>query len=406
MTRHAPMTRALPALLLLLAAAGASAQEQTFRFRGFGTLAATHASEKDADFTANFSQPSGPGFSRSVDFGVDSHLGFQVDLALPARFSAALQVISERRYDKTFTPYLNMANLKFQALPGLAFRVGRMPFSAYLISDYQKVGYSTPWVRPPVEVYQFNPLTFFDGGDVLWRQQAGPVALSGQVLAGTTEAKVPLAGGPATFKGKDALAANVTAEVGSATFRAFYLQMKGSLDSSSLDGPTGPFALLRTLPPAFGGSPALADQFQVKGDRITYASVGFNYDPGDWFLMAEAARNAGDENILFHATAAYVTAGYRLKAWTPYLTVARKQTDSETTHPNPIVMALISGNDHAQTSFGAGVRWDFHSHAACKLQVDQVDHAAGSTGALVNQHPAFKPGESYTLITATIDFVF
>lgn len=406
MIRLAPLTRSLPVALLGLATAFAPAQESPFRFRGFGTLAAVHSSEKNADFSSNFAQPSGPGHTRSVDFGVDSHLGLQADLKLPARFSAVVQVVSERRYDKTFAPYLNMANLKFQALPGLAFRAGRMPFSAYLISDYQKVGYSTPWARPPVEVYQFNPLTHFDGGDVLWKQQAGPVALSGQVLFGITAAKVPLAGGVATFKGKDAMAANATAEIGSSTFRAFYLQMKGTVDSAALDGPTGPFSLLRALPPALGGNPALADQYQVKGDRITYASLGFNYDPGTWFFMAEAARNAGEENILLHATAAYATAGFRLQSWTPYFTAAWKQTDSATTSSNPIVTALIRGNDHAQTSFGAGLRWDVMGGAALKLQFDRVDHAEGSTGALVNQQSAFKPGGTYNLITATIDFVF
>lgn len=406
MTRPRLTRRAIPAVLLCTAALVAAAQESAFKFRGFGTLAVAHSSEDKADFTSNFSQPSGPGFTRSLDFGVDSHLGLQVDLTLPAGFSAAVQVISERRYDKTFTPYLNMAHLKYQALPGLALRAGRMPFSAYLISDYQKVGYSTPWVRPPVEVYQFNPLTYFDGGDLLWKQQAGSVALSGQVLAGTTEAKVPLAGGTATFKGRDAVAANVTAEVGSATFRAFYLQMKGTVDSAALDGPAGPFALLRALPPAFGGNPALADRYQVKGDRITYASVGFNYDPGDWFLMAEAARNAGEENILLHATAGYLTAGYRIQAWTPYLTVAKKQTDSATTQANPIVAALIRGNDHAQSSVGLGVRWDFMASAALKLQADRLSLPAGSTGPFVNQQPSFRPGGSATLITATLDVVF
>jgi hypothetical protein len=400
------MTGVLAALVGAVPGSAQGADQDMFKFSGFGTFAAVHASENYADFTTNFSQPKGPGFTRGTDLGLDSRLGLQVDFRFTERFSAVVQAIAERRYDDSYDPYLNMAHLKFQALPGLAFRAGRIPYSAYLISDYQKVGYATPWARPPVEVYQFNPITSVDGVDLTWQANAGPVAFSGQVLGGSTMARVPSAAGDAKFKGDSLGSASVAAAYGSATFRVFYLQMKGSFDSSAVDGPAGPYALLRTLPPAFGGNPALADQYQIKKDRITYISLGYNYDPGDWFVMAEAARTGGDENQLLHATAGYVTGGYRFGAWTPYLTAGWKKTDSPTSHANPIVNAIISGQDHAQNSVSVGLRWDFHKNLAAKAQVDRVKNAAGSYGALVNIQPGFKTGETYNLATLALDFVF
>ncbi|HJW43825.1 MAG TPA: hypothetical protein VJ463_05190 [Geothrix sp.] len=400
------MTGVLAALMGAVPGSAQGTDQDMFKFSGFGTFAAVHSSEKNADFTTNFSQPKGPGFTRSTDLGLDSRLGLQVDLRFTEGFSAVVQAISERRYDNSYDPYLNMAHLKFQALPGLAFRAGRIPYSAYLISDYQKVGYATPWARPPVEVYQFNPITSVDGVDLTWQATAGPVAFSGQVLGGSTTARVPSAAGDAKFKGDSLGSASLAAAYGSATFRVFYLQMKGSFDSSAVDGPAGPYALLRTLPPAFGGNPALADQYQIKKDRITYLSLGYNYDPGDWFVMAEAARTGGDENQLLHTTAGYVTGGYRFGAWTPYLTAGWKKTDSPTSHANPIVNAIISGQDHAQNSVSVGLRWDFHKNLAAKAQFDRVKNAAGSYGALVNIHPGFKTGETYNLATLALDFVF
>lgn len=400
------MTGVLAALVGAVPGSAQGADQDMFKFSGFGTFAAVHSSEKNADFTTNFSQPKGPGFTRSTDLGLDSRLGLQVDLRFTERFSAVVQAIAERRYDDSYDPYLNMAHLKFQALPGLAFRAGRIPYSAYLISDYQKVGYATPWARPPVEVYQFNPITFVDGVDLTWQATAGPVAFSGQVLGGSTMARVPSAAGDAKFKGDSLGSASVAAAYGSATFRVFYLQMKGSFDSSAVDGPAGPYALLRTLPPAFGGNPALADQYQIKKDRITYISLGYNYDPGDWFVMAEAARTGGDENQLLHTTAGYVTGGYRFGAWTPYLTAGWKTTDSPTSHANPIVNAIVSGQDHAQNSVAVGLRWDFYKNLAAKAQFDRVKNATGSYGALVNIHPGFKTGETYNLATLALDFVF
>ncbi|MCE1204949.1 MAG: hypothetical protein LWW79_10135 [Holophagaceae bacterium] len=411
-------TLVLPSLALCLLAVPARAQTApTFKFSGFGSLAGTSSSEKNADFTSSYSQPNGPGFTRSTDFGVDSRLGVQVDLKFGESFSAVVQAISEHRYDNTYTPYLNMAHLKFKAAPGLSFRAGRMPFSAYLISDYKKVGYAMPWVRPPVEVYQFNPLNYVDGADLVWQASVGDVAFSGQVIGGSTDANLPATTGTSKFKGKSLGAASLSATVGSATFRAFYLQMKSTVDNTYLDGPAGPYALLRAplipypldpsvLVPNPYYDPAQADQFQIKGDRTTYLSVGFNYDPGDWFVMAEGARNAGDENQLLHATGFYITGGYRFGAWTPYLTFASKKTDSATTNPNPIVEAILSGSQQAQSSTSVGVRWDFRKNLALKAQVDQVKNTTGSPGALVNEQPAFKRGESYNLVTLALDFVF
>ena len=400
------MTGVLVTLMVAIPGVAQSTDQGMFRFSGFGTISAAQSSEKNADFITNFSQPKGPGFSRSLDMGLDSRLGFQMDVQLGAGFSAVVQGIAERRYDDSYNPYLNMANFKFQALPNLAFRVGRIPYSAYLISDYQKVGYATPWARSPVEVYQFNPLTSVDGADLTWQATAGAVALSGQLLGGSTKARVPSLAGDATMKGDSIGCASVAAVYGSATFRVFYAQMKATYDSSALDGSTGPYAMLRALPPAYGGNPALADQFQIKKDAITYTSVGYNYDPGDWFVMAEAARSGGDENQLLHATAGYITGGYRFGTWTPFLTAGWKKTDSATTNPNPIVNAIVSASDHAQNSVSAGLRWDFFKNMAAKAQYDLVTNAHGSYGALTNIQPGFKTGESYHLATFALDFVF
>jgi len=404
-------------LAALIAAGPAMAQDSAqglFKFSGFGTLAATHSSEKNADFITNYAQPNGPGYTRSTDFGVDSRLGIQFDLKFSERFSAVVQGVSEHRYDNTYTPYLNMAHLKFQALPGLSFRAGRIPYSAYLISDYQKVGYATPWVRPPVEVYQFNPITSIDGGDLNWQASAGEVAFSGQVVAGSASVKIPQNGVEAKFKVNDFVGASLVASYGHGTYRAFFGQMKGTLDNPYLDGPTSPFVILRspTLLTPFGPmpnpyyAPAMADQLAIKKDRISYESVGFNYDPGAWFVMGEWTRKRGDENALLHFTAAYITGGYRLDNWTPYLTVAWKGTDSPTSNPNAVVNAIVSTADHAQSSVGGGVRWDFHANLALKAQFDHVKNATGSFGALVNNQPAFQTGASYNLATIALDFVF
>lgn len=347
-----------------------------------------------------------------------------MDWNIGAGFSMVLQGISEHRWDDTFTPYLNIASLKYQITPGVAIRAGRIPYSAYLISDYQKVGYAQPWVRPPVEVYQFNPLNFVDGGDLTWQANAGSWAFSGQFLAGSSTVKLSpsslaVAYTPpgqaipdSKWEGKNILAASLAVNRGHATVRGFYLTMKGSFYDAGFDGAYGPFAgmspftALRTLPSALGGNPALADQYQIRDDKVVYESAAFNYDPGNWFLMVEETRKTGDENMFLHFTAGYATVGVRLGDWTPYATYAWKHTTSPTTHPNPIINAIVSGLDRGQTSYSAGLRWDFYTNLAIKAQWDRATNATGSFGAFTNIQPGFKPGESYNLATVALDFVF
>ena len=402
------------ALCAFLAAAGMTvrAEDQMgFKFSGFGTLAATTSSEKNADFIPNFMLPNGPGNTKTVDFGADSRLGVQFDLKFNDTFSAVGQVVLDHRYDNSYTPYLNMANIKAQLTPDLSLRVGRVPFSAYLISDYRMVGYSMPWARPPVEIYQFNPITSLDGGDVSYRHTIGEVAFCLQVSAGSS--KIHLAGDNATaqFTGSGS-ALSLLVNRGSSTFRAYYTSLKCDYNSIWADGPEGPFAFLRNPDTPYGPNtnpyynPALADQYQLKKKTVTYTSLGYTYDPGTIFVTAEVARNAGDQTMLTQATAGYITCGYHMGEFTPYATVAKRKNDSIMTNANPIVEGLLASTNQAQSSVSAGLRWDFRAGMSLKGQVDRVKNAEGSFGALTNTQPAFVLGGSYTVSTIALDFVF
>jgi len=424
-------TSVLAVLIVGLPALAQDVGQDMFKVRGFGTLAATKSSEKNADFTSTAVQFNGPGFSKSVDFGVDSRLGAQVDAKFNEMFSAAVQVIADHRYDDTYTPYLNMAHLKAQVTPDLSIRIGRMPFSAYLISDYRMVGYSMPWVRPPVEVYQFNPITSFDGMEIGFQQNVGTVALLWQLGGGSSTVKTAGANSTAQFKGTGG-ALSLTVTAGSSTFRAYYTSLKSTYDNAGIDhssDPFSPFNLLRaqTVNVGFGPmpnpyyDPAMAAKYQIKDKTITYTSLGYTYDPGGWFVMGELARNAGDEIMLPQATAGYITAGVRFGSWTPYLTVAQRKNDTHISNPPPaidfglgggtpkpydVIANILANTNQAQSSHALGLRWDFYTNMALKAQVDWMKNDTGSYGALINTQPNFKDGQSYTVSTISLDFVF
>ena len=106
-----------------------------FSFSGFGTLGVVHSAEKNADFVGNSFQPSGAGFSRAWSADVDSRLGAQVTANFTTQITAVVQVISEQRFDNTYTPHVEWANVKYRFTPDLYIRVGRIALPSFLVSD-------------------------------------------------------------------------------------------------------------------------------------------------------------------------------------------------------------------------------------------------------------------------------
>ncbi|MCE1227990.1 MAG: hypothetical protein LWX11_00650 [Firmicutes bacterium] len=404
MTFHPRMALILAGLAIGLPSAAEDSSQSMFKFRGFLTLGATHSNLKDADFPSTAIQPSGAGYSRSVDFGGETHLGLQADAQFTPWLSGVLQVVTERVWNDRFQPRIMMASLKAQPLPWLSIKAGRMPISSYLISDYKKVGYSITWVRPPAEIYQANPIDYVDGGEIGVQHNLGSVAMNWQLQLGSGRTK--LADKPRfEFIAKDMYSLSLAAVYGSSSFRTYYIRFRGTIDSEALSGPTGWFSLMRT--PGFPYyNPQLADKYDYRGRRGSYLTMGYTYDPGTWFVSAEVARIRGEESILAFNTGSYLTGGMRLGEWTPYLVVARNHTDSDLLSSHPIIQAILNTRRQAQTSYSAGVRWDFRQNMDLKLQFDHVKNDAGSRGVVVNMQPGFQLGASYNLITACFDMVF
>src|SRR5687767_2068597 len=154
------------AIVAALHASGAGAAEpptSKFSFSGFGTGGFVHSSEENADFTSTFSKPTGAGYSDSWSSDVDSLIAGQLTANFTPKLSAVLQVISEQNHDGTYQPHVEWANVKIQLTPDFSVRAGRMVLPSLLVSDTRKVGFTYPWVRPPLEVYSLLPVTWTDG---------------------------------------------------------------------------------------------------------------------------------------------------------------------------------------------------------------------------------------------------
>jgi hypothetical protein len=409
----------LPLLAIgMLLGAAAHAQDDArvsagpaWALSGFGTIGAVHSSERHADYTASVMKADGAGATRSWSPNVDSRLGAQIDLSLNRRWSAVLQVVSEQGLDNSYRPRVEWANVKYQATPELALRFGRIALPMFLTADYRKIGYIYPWVRPPVEGYGVLPISSSDGVDATLRWSLGPVRNASQVFYGHDNLDLTA---PLHACVRHIVGLSNTADWGALSVRTNVISAEVTTDIG---------AVLFDGFEAFGpAGSAIARRYELDHKHASIASIGVNYDPGRWFLMAEANRSHTD-SLLGATRSAYASAGVRLGSFTPYLSVARVRATSPTRDAGlpvtglPPALAAQAGQLNGglnlllatvpqQTSQSLGVRWDLATNLAFKLQYDRVTPQRGSRGTLINPTPAFRSGQTAQVASVALDFVY
>lgn len=403
----------LPALLLAVGAAHADEEgsKQMWSLGGFGTVGVTHSDARLADFNSTVLASRGAGFSRPVSADVDTRIGAQLDMNVNPQWSAVLQVISEYGVDNSYRPIVEWANVKYQATPDLSIRVGRIALPMLLAADYRKVAYTLASVRTPVEIYGAVPITHSDGIDATYRWSAGEVKNLTQVFFGRNDLKVS---DTIDSKARDVAGISHTIELGAASLRLGYQGTNLTIDIARplFDG-------LRQFGPQ---GVALAELYAIDHKHVIAYNIGANYDPGNWFVMAELVR-INSKSFLGDKTAWYASTGYRFDKLTPFLSYARSKSNGPTsvaglsTQGLPpayagAAQALNAGLNGllstiaVQHTASAGLRWDVARDLALKLQYDRVTPQQGSSGMLINVQPNFKSGNAINVVSATLDFVF
>lgn len=407
-----PFAVVVIATLLYASAPQAQIEDRpSLRFNGFGTAGVVYSDEDQADFASTVLAPDGAGHTRRLSPEVDSRLGLQLTADLTPRLSGILQVVSEQQHDDTYEPLVEWANLKYDITPDLSVRGGRMVLPVFMTSEYRKVGYANPWVRPPQEVYRVLPVTNTDG--IALSYQSRFDGFTNTLLATYGGKDAEFVGGE--IEARDGVTVADTLEWGATTLFASYSRSRLTSEAFSPF-----FDAFRQFGP---GGRAIAERFDLDDKVFEIMDVGARYDPGDWFVMGELMQTKSD-SILGDSHGWYVTAGYRHGSLTPYATLGRLDFDSDTSHPglplaglpppvaqqaaglNAGLNQFMQGVASQQKSISVGLRWDFARSAALKIQYDHLDLDDGSAGVLINPQPGFEPGGTVNLFSVAVDFVF
>jgi hypothetical protein len=404
---------------------GASADTEVpgpsmFSLRWFGTLGAVHSSEDNADFTSDHFKPDGAGHSHHWSYDVDSRIGGQITADFTDRLAAVVQADIQQQPDGKYTPDVEWADISCQITADLSMRVGRIRLPKYLVSETREIGYSYTWVRPPVEMYMLAPVSNSDGVDISYRLKLGDFVNTMQAAYGSRKVEFP---DGAVDTGHGLWGIFITSENGPTILHfSAGKEISHVIPDTALGGDV-PATLrdgFRQFGPA-GNAIATAYDFDSGHQLLTFVGLGASYSPADWFVMSEWSQ-INTHSIIGTKSAWYISSGYRFGQFTPYLTYAELQANSNRSNPglsvttlSPAQAAIAAGLNAelnaflrtapVQKTISIGGRWDLPHSFALKLQYDHTRLGAGSKGTLRNLQPDFQPGGTVNVFSFTIDFV-
>ena len=279
------------------------------------------------------------------------------------------------------------ANYKFN--DDLSLRIGKVKGPFYMVSDYKDVGYAYPWVSVPDEVYSTNPIRSVNGLDLVFQKTINDVTYLGEVYYGSgnnsayilptavnaintqfglTGALAPFAytaTSKVDFKTHGMLGFNASVAFEGISFRAGYFSTKvNAFNQKDLEG-------------EFGG-------------------LGMTIDKNNFVVYAEyIVRDTGPglEAAFPDATAGYLTLGYRMGDFLPYVTTASLDEGKDASIYAPI-----------QTSTTIGLRYEMDEAAAFKIEAKNIKPEAngGEANGLFDSLIT----ENVTIVTVAVDVLF
>jgi hypothetical protein len=396
-------------LILLIMAAQffsvALADENRLHFSGFGTLGSSWFSSTTADFATN-TQPRGAGRSSEFDWGVDSRLGVQLDVAVTENITLTAQAVSERNADRTISPYLSLANLRYEFENGLAFRLGRLQPTLYLAAEYRLANFANPWVRTPETVYGLFPLVAQEAIEVRYPLETEYGVLTGWLGINRYDMKAPRSniGGTDALKGRNGIYLGLKWQYGLWLAKFTWTRTELTYSNPSIK---------TALAAVNWFDSAVAQKLAIDGAPITIASLGVTYEGSEWLMMAEWARRDSDSGLA-SAWGAYVTLGHHFDEALLYATLGRRDSIGyRTSSNNPtasfIIKQIFAAQNYSQWTGSLGASYPVMENMLVKCQIDWIAPDKNSYGPYTNNDPLrynLNAPTIETLVSVNLDFVF
>ena len=392
------------ALIALLLHGGSSVladEESPFRFQGFGTLGAAKTTTSDVEFVRDLSQARGADDHWTPN--IDSVLGIQATWRVNARLEAVVQGMARYGYRGDFSPEIAWAFVKYDPVPNLSLRAGRLGTEFFMMADSRWVGYSFLTVRPPGDYFWYLPFYTIYGGDAAITIPLGEGVVRTKAFYGLSNGRIPLAEEQWDINGSPMIGAYVEYQLGAWQIRGSYANIRFKNDL--------PVARVLKQSLNYDLTAAQSDFLAARNTRSHYYSLGVVFDQGPWQAQLMLNHIKQGSNVFESSDGGYALIGYRIGKVTPYLgyswIYSREKTRLVTGNPfEDFITNYVMEDAHAeqQTTF-AGVRWDVVRNVALKAQWDSIRGVSKSYFPYRQDKRSTWDG-STNVFSLTMDFVF
>ncbi|WP_317932648.1 hypothetical protein [Halioxenophilus sp. WMMB6] len=354
-------------------------------------------------------------YGDDITFSPDSNYGLQISADLGNGLSATGQVTGNG--GESFEAVISWAYISYAFNENVSVQVGRQRQPLFYYSDFIDVGYAYHWIRPPQDL-SANSGDTFDGIQLRWHGAAGSWDFNADVRYGEGEEDLVTPDLVATNYSVDMYGAVLKASNSWLVLRASFLNTDTYVE---IPGESSVFL-----------GPDLQPQLS-KEDPINYTFIGLaaNVNFGNAFVVAEYTYgdpedatgvfvfadtdNDGTPDTNAPVTpsgsdtdaAWYISAGYRLGAFTPHITYGEREHDYVFSAGSFDPSTLIETTQKS-SQITVGVRWDFHPSAAFKLEYltrsDESDDFYKNNAGIFGQ--GFGDSLEVDLVSFSVDVIF
>lgn len=389
---------ARPYLFLLLTALGGLSSSATawelVEDRLFLNTYGTLGLAKLDDDNVEIENQRGQTIDDEVGGNFDNRVGLQLDYRIDSRWGLTWQGLAFKDEDGGYQLETKWAYIQYDATAWLNVRLGRFITPFYQISEQRYVGYSQPWVRPPLEVYGTeNDFDYSDGIWLTWTLPTTSVTTTLDVFVSQHKEKT----------------SNVSLELapihgavlglakGNVTMRMMVARLPIELEGSN--------STLTTLEMLLQ-QPSAEHDYRFDAD-FTFYNLGIQYNDLRWLGLFEYVQNRVNSHLYPETESFALTVGHYVGEYLPYLVYAKRSalnTEPETGlmgAANAIANTLIDRRKTDQSSLSVGLRWDVLPGVAIKGQWDHIRASPGNRGIFETE-----PDSHINLMTVLVDWAF
>ena len=361
---------------------------------GFGTLGAVTSDSDQYGWRDDFSKSDGV-YSGDIDFAQTSKLGIQTDIVFNDQFNFVAQAVYRDQDSLTLDNALNLAFINYTPSANWSFRLGRVGYDLFLLTEYRDIDFSYAWAHVPTEVYGVVPYRFIDGFDLSYTYRTENGSLTTKLFAGDSEASFAGYTDPDVNTVENRKIRGITLDYSTMEWEIGANLSRSEVYTGGLEPLIeGANFLINSVPKpvidfVFPNAASIVAQTNLDNVDAQYLSINGRLMQPSYTLMAELSATEADTLIIPDVTAGYVSFEYYINEYTYFVSYAQTsadgteiedfniQTDILYTFPGGQLIyeslsALYDFYKVGQKTYSVGVRWDYNEHVSFKAQLDRT----------------------------------